>query len=196
MADQEKDKQMQIDEMLDSMLASYSSVEPRPGLETRILAHLRETSEKQTAQGWWNFRWLWAGMVTAAIIVGTMLISARHRVEPPTHVTVKTTQPAPQLEIQPQAPIAPKETARIYRRKPRATKPPQNSTLAVSQRPANFPTPAPLSEQDRLMFMYLKNTPHEVVIAQLPRNNDQQESEEFWADREPSTATRHATTNR
>ncbi len=46
------------------------------------------------------------------------------------------------------------------------------------------------------MFMYLENTPHEVVIAQLPRNNDQQESEEFWADREPSTATRHATTNR
>ncbi len=195
MADQEKDKQMQIDDMLNSMLANYSSVEPRPGLETRILSHLRETPEKQTAQGWWNFKWLWAGAVAAAIIVAAVMIGGRRRVEPPTHVTVRTTQPAPQPGIQSHAPISLKETARIYRRKPRATKPPQNS-LAVSQRPANFPTPAPLSEQDRLMFMYLENTPHEVVIAQLPRNNDQQESEEFWANREPSTATRHATTNR
>ena len=42
MADQEKDKQMQmqIDDMLDSLLANYSSVDPRPGLETRILANL------------------------------------------------------------------------------------------------------------------------------------------------------------
>ncbi len=40
MADQEKDKQMQIDEVLDSLLANYSSAEPRPGLETRILANL------------------------------------------------------------------------------------------------------------------------------------------------------------
>ena len=36
MIDPEKDKQMQIDEMLDSMLANYSAAEPRPGLETRI----------------------------------------------------------------------------------------------------------------------------------------------------------------
>ena len=47
MADQEKDKQMQIDEMLDSLLANYSSAEPRPGLETRILANLREQQKRK-----------------------------------------------------------------------------------------------------------------------------------------------------
>ena len=31
MADPEKDKQMQIDEMLDSLLANYSAAEPSPG---------------------------------------------------------------------------------------------------------------------------------------------------------------------
>ena len=106
MADQEKDKQMQIDEMLDSLLANYSSVEPRPGLETRIMANLREMPEKQTAQGWWNFRWLWAGAVAAAIIVAAVLISGRHRVAPPTHVIVKTSPAVPQPEIQSHAPIA------------------------------------------------------------------------------------------
>ncbi|HEY2171295.1 MAG TPA: hypothetical protein VGJ30_16840, partial [Candidatus Angelobacter sp.] len=66
MADQEKDKQMQIDDTLDSLLANYSSAEPRPGLETRILANLRE-EEKKASEGWWNFKWLWAGVIAAAI---------------------------------------------------------------------------------------------------------------------------------
>lgn len=166
MIDPEKDKQMQIDEMLDSMLANYSAAEPRPGLESRILANLRETPEKQTAQGWWNFKWLWAGMITAAIIVAAVLISGRRRIEPPTHVVLRTTQPAPQPEIQPHAPIAPKETVRIYRRKPRATKQPQNAALALSQRPAVFPTPTPLSEQEKLLLSYLAGTPREEVVAQ------------------------------
>lgn len=194
MADQDKDKQMQIDDMLDSMLANYSAVEPRPGLETRILANLRE-AEKEAAHGWWNFKWLWAGAVAAALIVAAVLIGGRRRVEPPTHVMVKTTQPVPRPEIQSHAPIAPKETVRIHRRKPVSPTHAQNATLALSQRPANFPTPTPLSEQERLMFTYLANTPQEIVIAQIPRNDDQKESEAFWADREPSSGTRRSTTN-
>ncbi len=79
MVDPEKDKQMQIDDMLDSLLANYSSAEPRPGLETRILANLREAEEKKAPQGWWNFKWLWAGVVAAAIIVAAVLINGRHR---------------------------------------------------------------------------------------------------------------------
>ena len=165
MINPEKDKQMQIDEMLDSMLANYSTAEPRPGLENRILANLRETPEKQT-QGWWNFRWLWAGMVTAAIIVAAVLINGRRRVEPPTHVVVRTTQPAPQPEIQPHAPIARQETARIHRSKTSAQAPPQNAALALSQRPAVFPTPTPLSEQEKLLLSYVAGTPREEVIAQ------------------------------
>ena len=166
MADQEKDKQMQIDEVLDSLLANYSSVEPRSGLETRILANLRDAEEKETAHGWWNFKWLWAGAVAAAIIVAAVLIGGRHRIEPPTNIVVKKTQPAPQPAIQPHAPIAPKETVEIYRRKPRATKQPQNATLALSQRPAIFPTPTPLSEQEQLLLRYMTATPREELIAQ------------------------------
>jgi hypothetical protein len=195
MADQEKDKRMQIDDMLDSLLANYSSAEPRPGLETRILANLRE-AKKESSQGWWNFKWLWAGVVAAAIIVAAVLAGGRHRIEPPKHVMAKTSPAIPEPAIQPHAPTAPKETVRIYRRKPRATKQPQNATLALSERPANFPTPVPLSEQERMMFSYLENTPQEIIVAQLPRNNDQKESEEFWADREPSSGTRRSITNR
>lgn len=166
MADQERDKQMQIDDMLDSLLANYSSAEPRPGLETRILANLRETEEKEAAHGWWSFKWLWAGAVAAAIIVAAALIGGRHRVAPPTNVIVKTNQPAPQPEIQPQVPIARQEAVRIRPRKPLAPALPQNATLALRDRPAVFPTPTPLSEQEKLLLSYVAGTPREEVIAQ------------------------------
>jgi hypothetical protein len=166
MADQEKDERMKIDDMLDSLLASYSSAEPRPGLETRILASLRETPEKETAQGWWNFKWLWAGMVTAAIIVAAVLIGGRHRVAPPTHVIVKTSPAIPQPDIQPRAPAVRNETVRIRPRKSLAPTRPQNAALALNERPAVFPTPTPLSEQEKLLLSYLAGTPREQVIAE------------------------------
>jgi hypothetical protein len=167
MSDQKKDKQMQIDDMLDSLLANYSSAEPRPGLETRILANLRDAEEKEAAHGWWHFKWLWAGVVAAAIIIAVVMIGRRHRVAPPTHVIVKTSPAIPQPEIQPHAPAAPKETAKVYRRKPSVIAPiQQNATLALNKRPAVFPTPTPLSEQEKLLLSYLAGTPREEVIAQ------------------------------
>ena len=167
MADHEKDKQMQIDDMLDSLLANYSSAEPRPGLETRILANLRGAEEKEAVHGWWNFKWLWAGVVAAAIIVTAVLISGRHQVAPPTNVIVKTNQPAPQPQTQPLAPITPKETAGVPRHKPsRVPAVQQNQALALSKRPAVFPTSTPLSEQEQLLLRYYAVTPREELIAQ------------------------------
>jgi hypothetical protein len=167
MADQEKDKRMQIDDMLDSLLANYSSAEPRAGLETRILANLREAEEKKALQGWWNFKWIWAGAVAAAIIVAAVLINGRHRITPPAHVIVKTSPAIHQPEIQPHPPIARQETARVHRRKS-STDPtaPQNTALALNERPAVFPTPTPLSEQEKLLLSYLAGTPREEVIAE------------------------------
>jgi hypothetical protein len=193
MADREKDKQ--IDEMLDSLLASYSSVEPRPGLETRILANLRAAAEKKGSNGWWNLKWIWVGAVAAATIIVAVLMNEGQPVTPPTNVVVKTGQPVPLPEIRASLRAASPEIAKAHRRKTSpATR--QKAALASSGRPANFPTPVPLSEQERLMFTYLENTPREVVVAQIPRNDDQKESEAFWADREPSSGTRRSTTNR
>jgi hypothetical protein len=176
MADQEKDKRMQIDDMLDSLLANYSSAEPRPGLETRILANLRDAEEKEAAHGWWNFKWLWVGAVAAAIIVAAVLIGGRHRVEPPTHVIVKTSPAVPQPVIkepnaqqpavQSRAPVAVGPERVIHRHKTLAHEPQQDATLALSQRPAVFPTPTPLSEQEKLLLSYLAGTPREEVIAE------------------------------
>ena len=178
MADQEKDKQMQIDDMLDSLLANYSSAEPRPGLDNRILANLRDAESMEASRGWWGFKWLWAGAaVAAAIIVGAVLMSGRRHVAPPSNTVVQTVQPAIQQPVVPQptvqhpsiqssAPEAVGQDRVIHRHKTLAPAPQQNVTLAWSQRPAVFPTPSPLSEQERLLLSYYSSTPREEVIAQ------------------------------
>jgi hypothetical protein len=164
MADQEKDKRM--DEMLDSLLANYSSAEPRQGLETRILANLRESASSEASHGWWNFKWLWTGVVAAAIIIAAVLIGKRQHVTPLTNVLVKTTQPVPQPKIRPSVPASGGKIAHILRRVRSAPTLQKNATLALSQRPAVFPTPTPLSEQEKLLLSYLAGTPREEVIAQ------------------------------
>lgn len=164
MADQEKDKQM--DEMLDSLLASYSSVEPRPGMEMRILANLRDAERRESTAPGWNWKWLWAGMaVAAAIIVAVVLIGGQRRAVTPSTV-VQTQQPAPaQPEIQRSAPVTTGNAA--HPRSPRVGHVrPENVTLALNQRPQVFPTPTPLSEQEQLLLRYISGTPREEVVAQ------------------------------
>ncbi len=192
MADQEKDKQMQIDDMLDSLLANYSSAEPRPGLETRIMANLilanpRDAESREASRGWWGFKWLWAGAALAAVIVIGVLIGGKRHAAPPSRTVVQIAQPAAQ---QPQVQPKPPETAPEIARKQRQRRPhraamitaARNSGLKPEARPANFPTPFPLSEQERLMLAYLNNRPRQEVIAQMQRT-DQKEAEEFWDDR-------------
>ena len=166
MADQEKDKRMQIDDMLDSLLANYSRRSRGRGWKHGYWRTCARAEEKKASQGWWDFKWIWAGMVTAAIIVAMLLIGGRHRVEPPTHVIVKTNPAVPKPEIHPQTPTVRNETVRIRPRKSVAPTRPQNAALALNERPAVFPTPTPLSEQEKLLLSYLAGTPREEVIAE------------------------------
>ncbi|HVG90068.1 MAG TPA: hypothetical protein VNB54_01140 [Alphaproteobacteria bacterium] len=190
MADQEKDKQMetQTDDMLDSLLANYSSAEPRPGLETRIMANLRDAESSEAGRGWWGFKWLWAGAAVAALIVAGVILLGVHRKEKVpvvVHELPTPVRPQPQQPQQKPPEIAPQmATKRREHSSHRAAMIPaaQNAGLKPGLRPANFPTPFPLSEQERLMLAYLNNTPHQEVIAQIQRT-DQQEADEFWDDR-------------
>jgi hypothetical protein len=117
--------------------------------------------------------------VAAAIIVAALLIGGRHHVVPPTPAVVRIQQPAPQQpEIQTTPPTTAARAVR-HGRKPSVPGRPQDVNLALNQRPAFFPTPVALSEQEKLMFAYLANTPREEVIAQLQRD-DQKEAQAFW----------------
>ena len=55
----------ELDDALDAALAKYAAVEPRAGLEGRILAKLRTASEPAPDRAWWH----WGVIATVAAVL-------------------------------------------------------------------------------------------------------------------------------
>src|SRR5215831_12855549 len=118
------DKEKQLDHLLDSLLANYADAEPRPGFETRLRAVLRGPKPA------FCFRWLWAGAAAAVMAVAIFAIynSRLAVLPPPPRMVPGNANPHPQK-------------SRV-----------ESVTLVadVGPRQEVFPTPVPLSEQERL----------------------------------------------
>ena len=88
-----KNNDRKLEEMLDSMLSTYSSAEPRPGLETRILANLKEQSAQRTSR--WSIGWIWIGGIAMAAAV-ILLVSYLWRPQPLPVNPQMASRPSPQ----------------------------------------------------------------------------------------------------
>src|SRR5262249_19035074 len=159
MTDHDRDQDRHIDELLESLLSEYSSAEPRPGLETRILANLQAAAALEPSRRW-NIRWLWAGAAIAGVVLFAGLLMGRHRSVTTPKQKVGHVQPPPQ---QPATVVQPRGPEKVARATPRPLRPhvpqqPENSDLALNRRPQIFPTPTPLSEQELLLLRYVSGT--------------------------------------
>lgn len=181
MDDHSKNNDRKLDELLDNMLATYFAAEPRPGLETRILANLKEQSVEQASRR--RFGWMWIGGIAAAAAV-ILLMTYFWRPQPQpavpqiaTHAPQKT-NPAPKLPKKAPALSATSHSKRIR---------PAVSTARVAYevvavRQEVFPSRSPLSEQEKLLLRYLARTPRQELIAQSrpdpPEETDVNDSRE------------------
>ncbi len=135
-----------VDELLRASLRHYASAEPRPGLEGRVLAGVR--SRQQAASR--RTAWAWAiGMAATAAMVMLFVIHWQRQQTPPTSVAAKATasDSAPAV-----AKIAPPARPTVPRRPQRSVGQPK-----VDTRPQQFPTPRPLSEQEKLLLVYAES---------------------------------------
>src|SRR5258708_5237742 len=150
MAEPEKDQH--LDKMLDSLLADYSSAEPRPGFEARILAWVQQRQRRKLTLGW-----IFAGGLTTASAVVAITLSHRMALpEPPAIITSATSVPA---VVRP-AREAVRGAAGV-RRAPEAPTP-----VVAEVKQEVFPSPTPLTEQEKMLLQYLRATPREEVVAQ------------------------------
>lgn len=156
----EPGNEKKMDEMLDSLLAAWSDVEPRPGLETRLIAYLRAETETKTVRRPMFF-WLWTS--SAAVAVAAVLIAAyvlRPGAMPQT--------PAIPVAGIPRLPVATPSNGHSPTvkepRRPAATVEP--AVIAEDVRKEVFPTPTALSPQEELLLKYLARTPREEIVAQ------------------------------
>jgi hypothetical protein len=156
MADEEKDKR--LDDLLDSLLSQYSSADPRPGFETRVLAAVKEAAEKKP--GYWNLRWLAAGAAGVAAVAVIVFVLFSRTATPRPQPPVVSNRKTPATRVSP-----PKATPNVVR----AAQPTPKTTpveIDVVAKRDVFPTPTPLSQQEILLLRYMAGTPHEELIAQ------------------------------
>jgi hypothetical protein len=161
----------ELDHLLDATLAKYADVDPRAGLENRILANLR--SAQPIAHPWWG--WGLAAVVAAMLIVLAL--------------SLRSTKPHPVVANHPQAPSQPalpvvrqavRRGIRVSRRSGVA------SSRAASEHRVDvgaaedpkldtFPSPQPLSEEELALARYVWNFPGDAKLVAQAQEADAQE---------------------
>ena len=142
----------ELDRILDEGLATYSSREPWPGLEERVLS--RVASTRVAAQAflpvWFRLRtWRWAVLalpVAACLLLLGIMLKPEHR-------------PAPHArEIAGAKPQPPVVRAPEPRRKMASKARPRQSSLPKQ---GQFPTIAPLTPEERVLIELVTRAPQE-----------------------------------
>lgn len=147
-----------LDRVLNTALALYATVEAREGLEQRILANLR-SQESSARSKWWT--WGLAAAVLAMIIVAVAWSFSGHlRPSVANHPAVPQTP----------EPLAPQRTDNTTARDiaPVRKRVVRRTTLRDNNPKLDqFPSPQPMSEQEKLLAMYINQDPnHAALIAE------------------------------
>jgi hypothetical protein len=164
----------ELDRALDAALAKYSAVDPRTGLEDRVLANLRAQPDAMPGHAWW--RWGLAIAITAVVIVavGVASRSAKHSPQLVKSPAIATPQNFPARSSQTKTPAAFDATVAEMHSRPQPSKrnpapardaePARSAALAENPKLDTFPSPRPLSEQEKLLLEYVQQNPEEAAM--------------------------------
>jgi hypothetical protein len=164
MANQRQDE---LDRILYAALAKYAAVEPREGLEQRVLANLR-AQPPIPGPAWWRWGGVMAAVVAAFLITLALTwrsdkqlqpVVANHPVvtiQPPNERPMQTVPNAPSSGVRPVRPDAAQKLAVA----------PSLPALAMARPPKldQFPSPQPLSEQEKILQSYVAENPEQAVL--------------------------------
>ncbi len=165
---------------LEAALALYASVAPRDGLEQRVLANLR--GEREADRGGWSRWWLAGTSVAVAMVV--VMVGARivlRKAPDPTVVAVSPGVP-PQIRALPHEDIdahfpktlmeKPAERPKPVGREKgsRVHGPVEQSVIPAAQpKLEQFPSPQPLSEQEKILASYVERYPETAELVAKAR---------------------------
>jgi hypothetical protein len=179
----------QLDRELDATLAKYATAEPRTGLEQRVLANLHAEQIRTAERSWW--RWPALGVTAAAVIVVGFLV---WRWEKPAR-DITAHQPAVRADEQTETHIATNDAVNPVRpAEPAVTTTPVRRSIhrpqvAVASEPRldHFPSPRPLSDEEKLLVRYVQDFPQEAVMIAKAQADFEREMENPSGDQPPGT---------
>jgi hypothetical protein len=160
------DKERLLDQYIDSALAKYGRAEPRPGIETRIIAGLRAEEARSVL----THRWKWM-VLTACSALAISAFIAIHFNAGRSHKPVIAVQQtvgshgvprvgsegSPHLGGQEAGLATP--SRRVTRHRSAGTS--EATELAKLNQ---FPSPAPLSEQEQILTRYVSEHRRQAVM--------------------------------
>jgi len=153
-----------VDELLEASLKQYRGEEPRLGLEMRILAGIRAREDVARRR-----RLVWALAACAGILAAIVLVlHSTHAPNRRPATSAAGTHPAPLQAATTATPGSADSRIRSPRlvqgpkEKPRSPKP----GVRATKRPEQFPTPMPLTEQEKLLLTYVANTTKPDLLAE------------------------------
>ena len=147
-----------LDRVLDSALAIYATVEAREGLEERVLANLLAKKSRRYQTVW---AWGFASAILALLII-TGAWYSRRQVQPSIADHVDAPRVLKPAVLRDTHADVGRNTNRFRIRTTRhLAVPPLNPKLE------QFPSPQPLSEQEKILAMYINLDPeHAALIAE------------------------------
>jgi hypothetical protein len=161
----------ELDSTLDAALAKYATAEPRVGLEERILANLRTVETRTGDRVWWNW-----GIATALafVLVVAAALAWRWSMHPP----IVKLPPVPTSPVSTEAKRNPGTSPeKAARRKVRH--PMEHGVVAAKPKLDVFPSPLPLSEQEKILAIYVAQYPdHAALVAEARMDALRQQDEE------------------
>jgi hypothetical protein len=133
----------ELDEILDAGLKAYSAVEPRQGLERRVLEHVH----RRRRFVWWQ--WLAVVVPVLACAVGLLVWRPSEPVQTRRATSVETSLDAAGTSARATIPAVRRVVVvRRVRRLPKR---------------AQFPTPAPLTREERALLEFVQRSPKEAA---------------------------------
>ncbi len=159
-------EQNDLDSAIDAALAKCTAVEPRTGLEERILANLSAERTKEVLGAWW--RWRRAGALAAIVIVVIALAWRQDRsAHPPIGIHPSTTEQIRRAANPPTTNASGRLVEPVPLRAPHS-----GNAIALRKRALRahvvaqadpkldvFPSPQPLSEEELALAQYVRNFP-------------------------------------
>jgi hypothetical protein len=195
----------QLDDILNAALTKYAAVEPRIGLEDRVLANLRtESAQASNNTGWRWWQWTTAATVAAGIVV----VIFAWRLAQPSHPMIAnrpsiTTPARPEPGVkQPATQIAQNRSGDSHslRAHPATERHLHSNSAVVAAAPKldQFPSPQPLSEQEKILADYVAQFHAQAVLIARVNNEELKRDrvEVFGNSENPDQVADQPTTNR
>jgi hypothetical protein len=166
----------QADGELDDALGKYARVEPRAGLEERILANLRAAQARVPNHAGWR----WSVAIVLAVVVAALVIGWRHaKSSHPLMVKhPSTSAPAPN---EPRPKVAANDGAKqlhaagqVSKRAATHHSPRPTVVATVSPKLDQFPSPQPMTEQEEILASYVARFHAQAVLIARVANEELQ----------------------